>query len=301
MHSSESDPAWIARLTKAIGTNVKSAGDLATPIPGLSLHRRHAPTEPLHCIYSLGLSLVAQGRKQVMLRDEVVDYSSGQCMLTTIDHPVVSHVTQASPSRPFLAAMLCFDMREILQRAAEMQLPSPPRDCEYQAVAIEPVEPALADAFVRLVEVLEEPRIAPHLAPLIRQEIIIRLLSRRHSQQLLHLVSAGSPTQQVSRAIAWLKQNFVQLLRMDDLAERVHMSPSSFRHHFRAITGMSPLQFQKQLRLQEARQLMLNQNLDASHAAGLVGYESASQFSREYSRTFGAPPQRDMRRMRQAG
>jgi AraC-like DNA-binding protein len=301
MPESGSGAEWVAQLAKVVGRHVRSTDDLATSIPGLSLHRRHEPTAPLHCIYSLGLSVVAQGGKQVMLRDEVVDYRPGYCMLTTIDHAVVSHVTQASPARPFLAAMLCFDVREILQMAAEMQLPPLPKESEYKAVSIEPVEPALADAFLRLVEVLDEPQIAPHLAPLIRQEIIIRLLSGNHSRQLLHLVSAGSPTQQVSRAIAWLKQNFVQLLRMDDLAERVHMSPSSFRHHFRTITGMSPLQFQKQLRLQEARQLMLNQNLDASHAAGLVGYESASQFSREYSRTFGAPPQRDVRRMRQAG
>ncbi len=136
------------------------------------------------------------------------------------------------------------------------------------------------------------------LAPLIQQEITIRLLTGPHGPQLRHLVTAGSPRQQIAKAVAWLKQNFVQTLHGDELADRAHMSPSTFRQHFRALTGVSPLQYQKQLRLQEARQLMMNQNLDAGSAGGIVGYESASQFSREYSRLFGAPPQRDVRRMR---
>jgi transcriptional regulator GlxA family with amidase domain len=136
------------------------------------------------------------------------------------------------------------------------------------------------------------------LGPLIQQEITIRLLSGPHGPQLRHLVAAGSPNRQIAKAVTWLKHNFTAALHVDELAERAHMSPSTFRQHFRAVVGTSPLQFQKQLRLQEARQLMLNQNIDASNASGLVGYESASQFSREYSRLFGAPPQRDIRRMR---
>jgi transcriptional regulator GlxA family with amidase domain len=138
----------------------------------------------------------------------------------------------------------------------------------------------------------------PRLAPLIQQEITIRLLAGRYGPQLRQLVAIGTPSQQIAKAVTWLKLNFAQALHVDQLAARTHMSPSTFRQHFRAITGMSPLQFQKQLRLQEARQLMLNRSLDAGNAGGLVGYESASQFSREYSRLFGAPPQRHIRRMR---
>jgi transcriptional regulator GlxA family with amidase domain len=182
--------------------------------------------------------------------------------------------------------------------ASELDLPQPSRQRAFRPVSIERLDETLLDALVRLVELLSEPALVPRLAPLIQQEITIRLLTGPYGSQLQHLVASGSPSQQIAKAVAWLKQNFTHGLHVDDLAERTHMSPSTFRQHFRAITGMSPLQFQKQLRLQEARQLMLNQSLDAGNAGGLVGYESASQFSREYSRLFGAPPQRDIRRMR---
>jgi AraC-like DNA-binding protein len=285
-------------LAYALGNFAQTDGDYTTAIPALSLHRRSAPTEPLHCIYSLGLGVIAQGAKQVMLGDEVINYSPGRSMLTTIDLPVVSHVTQASASRPFLGLLLTLDPRQIVQMASELDLPRPSRERAFRPVSIEGLDEALLDALVRLVELLEEPALVPRLAPLIQQEITIRLLTGRYGPQLQHLIAVGSPSQQIAKAVAWLKQNFTQVLHVDDLAARTHMSPSTFRQHFRAITGMSPLQFQKQLRLQEARQLMLNQSLDAGNAGGRVGYESASQFSREYSRLFGAPPQRDIRRMR---
>jgi AraC-like DNA-binding protein len=288
----------LARLVRAIGHVAQLDGDHVTAIPALTLHRRKAPTEPLHCIYALGLGVIAQGGKQVLLADEVIDYSAGQSMLTTIDLPVVSHVSRANAREPFLALMLTLDTRHITQLASEMDLAQRPRERTYPAISVESLDSALADALVRLIEVLDVPTLAPALAPLIQQEIIIRLLAGPHGSQLRHLVASGSPSQQISKAVAWLKRNFTEALQVDALAARAHMSPSTFRQHFRAITGTSPLQFQKQLRLQEARQLMLNQNVDASNAGGLVGYESPSQFSREYSRLFGAPPQRDVRRMR---
>jgi AraC-like DNA-binding protein len=292
--------AAVSALAYAVGNFAQTDGDYATAIPALTLHRRSAPTKPLHCIYSLGLGVTAQGGKHVMLRKEVIDYGAGQSMLTTIDLPAVSHVTQASVRKPFLGLLLTLDARHILQLAAEMELPSTSRERVYRPVSIERLDPALMEALVRLVHLLEEPALVPRLAPLIQQEITIRLLTSPYGQQLQRLVAAGSPSQQIAKAVAWLKQNFTQTLHVDDLAARTHMSPSTFRQHFRAITGMSPLQFQKQLRLQEARQLMLNQGLDAGNAGGLVGYESASQFSREYSRLFGAPPQRDIKRMRKS-
>lgn len=285
-------------LAHAVGRFAQSDGDYTTAIAALTLHRRSAPTQPLHCIYTLGLGVIAQGSKHVMLGDEVIEYSPGRSMLTTIDLPVVSHVTQASVRKPFLGLLLTLDVRQIVQMASELDLPQPSRERAFRPVSIERLDEALLDALVRLVELLDEPALVPRLAPLIQQEITIRLLTGRYGPQLRQLVAVGSPSQQIAKAVAWLKQNFARALQVDDLAARTHMSPSTFRQHFRAITGMSPLQFQKQLRLQEARQLMLNQSLDAGNAGGLVGYESASQFSREYSRLFGAPPQRDIRRMR---
>jgi AraC-like DNA-binding protein len=293
-----SDAEAVSALAHAVGRFAQTDGDYITAIPALTLHRRGAPTKPLHCIYSLGLGVIAQGAKQVMLGDEVINYSPGRSMLTTIDLPVVSHVTQASVRKPFLGLLLTLDPRQIVQMASELDLPRPSRERTFRPVSIERLDQALLDALIRLVELLEEPALVPRLAPLIQQEITVRLLTGRYGPQLHHLVAVGSPSHQIAKAVAWLKQNFTHMLHVDDLAARTHMSPSTFRLHFRAITGMSPLQFQKQLRLQEARQLMLNQSLDAGNAGGRVGYESASQFSREYSRLFGAPPQRDIRRMR---
>ena len=179
-----------------------------------------------------------------------------------------------------------------------MKLPAPARGAGFRPLSIERLDESLTRALSRLLELLDQPALVALLAPLIKREIIIRLLAGPHGPQLQHLVADGSPSQKISKAVAWLKQNFAQPMQVDELAARVHMSPSTFRQHFRTITGTSPLQYQKQLRLQAARQLMLNQNMDAANASGLVGYESASQFSREYGRLFGAPPLQDVRRMR---
>lgn len=290
----------MSALAHAIGDIAQTDGDHNTAIPGLTLHRRRAPTEPLHCIYNLGLGVVAQGDKQVLLGGESIDYGPGQSMLTTIDLPVVSHVTRASAAEPFLGMMLTLDVRSVVQLSSEMDEPHSRRQGAYRSISFEALDAALLDALVRLVKLLDEPALVPRLAPLIKQEITIRLLTGLHGPELRRLATAGSPSQQIAKVVAWLKQNFVQGLHGDDLADRAHMSPSTFRQHFRALTGVSPLQYQKQLRLQEARQLMLNENLDAGSAAVRVGYESASQFSREYSRLFGAPPQRDIARMRRA-
>ncbi len=256
------------------------------------------PTEPMHCIYVLGLGIVAQGGKQVMLGGEVMDYGPGQSMLTAIDLPVVAHVTRASAREPFLGMMLTLEAHSIMQMAADIESAPTRKDHGYRSLSIEPLDAALLDALVRLLALLDEPTLLPRLAPLIQQEIIIRLLLGAHGPYLRRLASAGTPGRQIAKTVAWLKQHYAQPVDVEELAVRAHMSPSTFRQHFRAITGASPLQYQKQLRLQEARQLMLNQDLDAGSASGRVGYESASQFSREYSRLFGAPPQRDIRRMR---
>lgn len=184
---------------------------------------------------------------------------------------------------------------------SEMDLPPLQRNAISQPITVAALDDALSDALIRLVRSLSEPLLAPKLEPLIKEEIIVRLLVGPLGSQLRNFLITESPSHQITKAITWLKQHFAQILQVDDLAAYIHMSPSTFRQHFRAITGTSPLQFQKQLRLQEARQLMLNQGIDAGHASALVGYESPSQFNREYRRLFGAPPIQDVKQLRQTG
>jgi AraC-like DNA-binding protein len=284
-------------LSRAISAIAQTDGDYITPIPALTLHRRQSQTAPLHCIFNLGVGLVVQGRKQVLVGTETVDYGAGQSMLTTIDLPVVSRVLRASRTEPFLGMMVTLDPRLILQVASAMDLPLR-RSSPHKSISVEALDTGLFGALFRLVRLLDEPALLPHLAPLVQHEIVVRLLTGPHGPYLRHLVAAGSPGQQVAKAVAWLKQNFVEPVDGSELASRANMSPSTFRQQFRRLTGLSPLQYQKQLRLQEARQLMMTQDIDAGTAAVNVGYESASQFSREYSRLFGDPPRRDVKRLR---
>ena len=287
-----------SRLASAVSLVVSSDCDQITAVPGLSLHRRKSATSPMHCIYGLGIGVTLQGCKQVMVGDEVLTYAPGQSMVSSVDLPVISNVTQASVAQPFLGMMLTFDSAMVIQVAERMQLSQRMRDDAFRPITVQALDAGVLDALRRLVDLLGEPELLDTVAPLIKEEIIARLLSGAHGPQLLHVIAAGSPSQHIAKTVAWLKLNFRQALRMDDLAAHAHMSPSTFRQHFRAVTGMSPLQYQKHLRLQAARQLMLSQNVDASSAGGLVGYESSSQFSREYSRLFGEPPQRDIKRFR---
>ncbi|WLI43723.1 AraC family transcriptional regulator [Pseudomonas beijingensis] len=288
----------IERLADSVSQRLPSDGDQITAIPGLSLHRRKAITAPMHCIYGLGIGVTLQGRKQAMVGEDILTYSPGQSMVTSVDLPVISHICQASVAEPFLGMMLRFESTTVMQVAERMRLSQRMRDDAFKPITVQALDAGVLDALKRLVELLKEPPLLETVAPLIKEEIIARLLSGAHAPQLLHVIAAGSPSQHIAKTLAWLKLNFRLTLRMDDLAAQAHMSPSTFRQHFRTVTGMSPLQYQKQLRLQAARHLMLTQNVDASSAGGQVGYESASQFSREYSRLFGEPPQRDIKRIR---
>lgn len=297
----ETNHDFTAPLIQAISRMVAMPGDHATGLPQLSFHQRNTPDQATHCIYNLGLGLVLQGEKQVIIGENVYTCRAGHTMLTTMDLPVTSHVTQASPVKPFLAVLLLLDLQLITQLVTELESSAPDLSTDYShsAFSIETLEPELADAFVRLVQLLDQPVLLSRLAPLIQQEIMIRLLHGSHGSYLRQLVKAGSANQKIYQVVHWLRHHFEQPIKIDQLADQSYMSPSTFRQHFRAITGMSPLQYQKQLRLQQARHLMLSQHMDAGHAAGLVGYESASQFSREYSRLFGESPQRDVQKMRQ--
>jgi len=273
-------------------------GDHATAFAPLSLHRRSARTDPMPCIYGLGLVVVAQGSKQVTAGGQVLAYGQGQSLLVAADLPVIAHIERADVTQPYLCMYLTLDAPALLQLAAEMALPPLSREHPPKALSLSALDASLLDAAIRLVQLLDEPALVTTLAPLVQQEIMARLLVGPHGTYIRQIMAAGTPSHQVAQAMNWLRLNYKRDFLIDELAARAHMSPSSFRLHFRSLTGMSPLQYQKQLRLQEARQLMLNEALDAGSTAARVGYESASQFSRDYSRLFGEPPQRDIRRMR---
>lgn len=285
-------------LAEKISEIAQFDGDFTTAVPSLSVHRRNAPTTPVHCIYGIGLGVVIQGSKELVLGGKVTGYQAGQTLLTTLELPVVSHVATATASAPFLGMMVTIEPAAVMQTAAMIPFRPAAKSPGFDPLAVNELDAGLADTLRRLLSLNDEPRLIQHLAPLIQQEIIIRLLTGPYGSALRHIASPGSPGQQISAAVAWLKQHFTQPVSIDELASRSSMSTSSFRHHFRSVTGMSPLQFIKKLRLQEARQHMLNSHLDAVSAAIKVGYESASQFSREYSREFGESPQRDIRRLR---
>ena len=287
----------IGLLAGAVERIATASGDHRTALPELTVHRRNRPSQPVHCIYTLGMALTAQGSKHVLLGDKDLSYGPGQSLLTTIDLPVSYHITRATATEPYLGIMLKFDRNLITQVASKIDTKRPGKNEALEPIWIQRLDAPVLDAFYRLISLLDEPVVNPHLAALIQQEIIIRLLTGTHAAYLRNLVNASSPTQQVARAISWIRQNLAEEMRVGDLAGRANMSLTTFRERFRSGTGMSPVQFQKMLRLQEARQLMLDQNLSAGRASALVGYESASQFNREYRRLFGAPPQTDIRRM----
>lgn len=285
-------------LATLVSEIAQTDGDYTTRIPALTVYRRSAATDPMPCIYGLGLGIAVQGGKCVTLGEEVFNYGPGQSLVTSVDLPVVSYVTRASPVEPYLGVRLELDARTIAQLAAEMDFSAPLKAATSRAISVVTLDDGLLDVLIRLIRLLDEPHLISLIAPLIQQEIIVRLLNGEHGPMLRHLVTVGSPSQQIAKVIAWLKLHYTEPVLMDELAAKAHMSPSTFRLHFRQVAGMSPLQYLKNLRLQDARQWMLNEDLDASSAAVRVGYESASQFSREYTRLFGEPPLRDIKRMR---
>ncbi|HEX8960087.1 MAG TPA: AraC family transcriptional regulator [Geobacteraceae bacterium] len=270
-----------------------------TAVPGLSLFRREEPTEPITGMYDPSICMVAQGAKRVQLGDDIYIYDASHYLITSVHLPTVVQVTEASRSKPYLGLRLTFDLREVSQLMADSNLPPPRTQQSARGMATGEVTLPLVTAFQRLIDLLADEQDIPILAPIIQREIIYRLLVGDQGERLRQIAAAGSQSRQIARAIDWLKGNFAQPLRIDDLAEQARMSSSTFHHHFRSMTAMSPLQYQKQLRLQEARRLMLAERLDAATAGFQVGYESPSQFSREYSRLFGAPPLRDIAKLRQ--
>lgn len=270
-------------------------------IPGLMLMRNDLPYANGCGVYEPCVALIVQGSKRVMLGEESLVYGPDRYLIASVDLPVTATLLEASPERPYLAVALNLDWREIASLMLDEPKPAAtaPPARNHRAMTTGLVNAPLLDAFNRLLGLLDQPEHIPALAPMIMREIQYRLLVGESGSRLREMATINSQGHQISRAIAQLKERFAQPLRIEDLAREASMSVSSYHHHFKAMTAMSPLQYQKQLRLNEARRLMLAENLDASSAAFRVGYESPSQFSREYSRQFGAPPSRDMADLRE--
>lgn len=268
-----------------------------TAIPNMLIYRRSAPTELESLIYEPCVCLITQGAKRVVMGTESHVYDVNHFLLTSVDIPTMVQVIKASKEKPCLGLVLRLDMREVAQMMVEGKLP-PPRELNTgRGMTTGAVTLPLLSAFRRLLDLEDTPRDIPVLAPVIQREIAYRLLVSEQGARLRQIASNGSQSSQVAQAIAWLKSNFNKQLRVEKMAAQAYMSQSSFHHHFRELTAMSPLQYQKWLRLNEARRLMLTEKFDAATAAMEVGYESPSQFSREYRRLFGAPPLRDIKTM----
>jgi AraC-like DNA-binding protein len=283
----------IVELSLAIERQTAADGAYDTAVPALRLSRFSAPSDLVALVYEPSLCLVARGAKEVLLADEMYRLDPAQSLLVSVDLPVAARVVEASPGAPYLAVRLALDPAVVGELLAD-GVTAPPLGPPARGLAVTPVEPPLLDAVARLVALLDSPQDVAPLAPLVLREITYRLLTGPQGSRLRQIASAGAPAQRIALAIRWLKDHFGDPLRVESLARRVRMSPSAFHHHFKGVTAMSPLQYQKRLRLQEARRLMLGEGLDAASAAFRVGYESPSQFSREYRRLFGAPPRQDV-------
>jgi AraC-like DNA-binding protein len=289
-----------AELAGKVARQAPMDGDTITPIPGLRLYRRSVVSPCNSAAYEPSLVLFLQGEKRINLGKTTLICDGSKFLLTSVDLPVVSQVTAASREQPMLGFILKLEMplvREILGQH-EFALGEEPGDPRGMAVGLS--WPELLEACSRLMNLLDAPRDIPFLSNLIQREIIYRLLRSPQGRHLRAIATLGEQSHRTAKAIEWLRMNYTKPLRVEDLANVARMGVSTLHHQFRSLTQMSPLQYQKQLRLHVARERMLNEGLDAASAAFEVGYESASQFNREYSRFFGQPPMRDVKARRSA-
>ena len=290
----------VTKLARLISAYAPHDGSFELRIPGLHASRySRVNRECVHALSVPSLCIAAQGVKTVIVGDEVFEYDSSRMIVFSVALPVAAQVTQASPSEPYLALRLDLDPHKIAELVLKVYPHGLPPVQERSAVYITPMDESMVGAAARLMECLAQPGDAELLAPLVMDEILIRLLRSPIGVRVAQMGFAESSVQRVAKAISWLRANFSQPMKVEDLAELVHMSVSSFHEHFKSVTSMSPLHYQKVLRLQEARRLMLSTVMDAGTASQRVGYLSASQFSREFSRLFGSAPTRDIARLRQ--
>ena len=299
MPSTTANPG-LARLAALLAANAPYDGSFATCIPGLHAVRASTPSEELvHGLHRPALCIVAQGAKTVMLGDEAYDYDPSRMLIFSLDLPIAAMIREASAAAPYLSFRLDFDQDRLAELVLKAYPEGVPPTRNGRAVYAAQASEAIVDAAARLLALAAQPEDADLLAPLVQDEIVLRLLRGPFGARLAQLGRAEST--RVSRVVAWIRANYDQPMRIEEMAELAHMSPSSLHGQFKSLTSMSPLQFQKTLRLQEARRLMLSTGMDASLACQRVGYVSASQFSREYARHFGNAPTRDMVRLREAG
>ncbi|TPA13128.1 AraC family transcriptional regulator [Vibrio parahaemolyticus] len=287
------------KLAKLIDRWTGNANQYDTPISGLRFSRWTTPTPPTSYTHNPSICLIAQGRKRVLLGEDSFIYDANHFLISSVDLPIIANIIEASEEQPYLGLIMELDLTEISQLIVDSELAFTQSKEAQKGIAVGELSESLLDAFVRLAELLDEGQNIKILAPIIKREIFYRLLMSEQGTRLHQIVTAGSHSHQIAKAIDWLKNNFVKPLSVGDLASFTGMSKSSFYTHFRSMTSMTPLQFQKKLHLSEARRLMLTENLDAMAATFKVGYESPSQFSREYNRLFGAPPSKDIKSLRE--
>lgn len=287
-----------SKLTVHIDERTVGLEDTATAIDNLLLFRREAPTEPCPCLVEPSIVLVVRGQKQLLIGEQEHTYNAERFLLTSLDLPANSQVLEASPDKPCLGLVVKLDLGVITELISQAKFSPRRSKTSESSVGLGTVTSDLLEPVSRLVMLLDKPDDIPILAPLIEREIHYRLLKTDLAPRLWQLVSVGSQSQRIATAIDWLKVNFAESLSVDELADHVQMSTSSLHHYFKQFTAKSPLQYQKWLRLSEARRLMLNEGMEAAQAAFKVGYESPSQFSREYGRLYGAPPKRDIEILR---
>lgn len=276
-------------------------GTVETAVPGLKLIRCSQPTLPMPVIYEPTLCLVAQGRKQAMLGKTAFVYDRARYLIASVDLPVMGSVVEASAEAPYLCLQLDLDTVELAELAIRYPPKEAPRPRALSGLLLHDVDSGVVEAAVRLLRLLDRPEDIDALAPLATREILYRLITGPGAASVRHMARAGTHLSQIARAIVWIRARFREACPIEDAAEVAGMSRSAFHAHFKAITLMSPLEFRTQLRLQEARRLMLSERLDAASAGFAVGYASPSQFSRDYVRVFGLPPARDVQRLRETG
>jgi AraC-like DNA-binding protein len=290
--------SMLADLAMRIGKAMGNASQMATTVPGLALYQNTAPTAPNPCTYEPSLLVIPQGRKRVDLGKESYVFGETTFLLTSIELPIVSRVCSASVERPYLAFFLKLDMvmvRDVLH-SEDVSIPAPPTGTRGMVLGQATLK--LLAPCCRMVQLLDTPQDVPFFGKLFQREIIYRLLQGPQGDRLRSVATLADHNYRTAKAVNWLREHYEKTLNVDDLASMTGMSRSTLHHHFRSLTAMSPLQFQKQLRLHAARQKMLTGELDAASAAFEVGYESPSQFNREYKRFFGQPPMRDIHALR---
>ncbi len=290
-----------AELARKIASFIGKEEKRITAVPGLSLHQRTSPTPPCRTTYHPGVIVVAQGSKQANLGRTTFVYDESRFLVTAVDLPIVSWVAEATEKVPCLVLSFSLDMSTIRELLVSEEIHVPQASSDSPAISIGETTPEFLNACCRLVDLLNSPQDIPFLSGLIQREIIYRILKGPAGARLRAVATLGDQSHRTARAIGWIAANYAKPLRVEELAQLASMGVSTLHHHFRVLTSMSPLQYQKQLRLQSARSLMLNNGLDAASAAYEVGYESATQFNREYSRFFGQPPMRDVRALLSPG